>query len=227
MRRPLIISAGATTYVTIDGSASPAGPVDVTGDVKPGTSLDFVTDASLTDATCSSAAVSGYVERGGAVTAGQKIGAIEGLNFSGCSAAGGAYTVEIDGQFPTGEWEILVEETPANPGDPVKISIQGVSANMHEVTSPPVDCHVDATATEVPGTFYPGAGTGSPDGRIVIDTPSEPIGEQHPLAVQPLDGAGNPVFQTCGSIFQGEFASMEGEFYLETVGATPGVISHG
>lgn len=215
------------SLVTIDGASSPAADLDVTGNVKPSTSLDFFTDLSFTDMDCSSAAVGGYIKKGATVTAGQKIGAIESLNFSGCSAAGGAYTVAVDGVFPTGEWAILVKTTPTNAGDPVKIAIQDVSANMHETVSPPVDCQLDAVSTEVLGTFYPGTGSGNPDGRIVIDTPSESTSaQQNPLAITTLDGFGGPASQTCGTIFDGEAASMEGEFYLNTVGATPGVISH-
>lgn len=215
------------SYVTIDGSASPAADVSVTGNVTTGTSLQFYTDWSFTDMDCSSAAVSGYVKKGNAVTASTKIGAITNLTFSGCSAAGGAYATQVDGNFPTGEWPIVVKTAPANAGDPVKIAIQGVSANMHETAIPPNDCNVDATSTEVLGTFYPGTAATGWDGRIVIDTPSEATSAtQNPLAISALDGSGSPTSQTCGTIFDGEAASMEGTFNLTTVGATPGYINH-
>lgn len=220
--------AFAPTQVTIDGSKTvPGGDVDVTGVQETGTTLDFWTDISWTDMSCDSSEVEGYVKQGQDVTVGKKIGAITSLSFYDCAAVSGIYPVEVDGLFPvSGEWEIVVKETPAAAGDPVAIAIKDVSAHMHSTgpTPPTWPCELKATAAEVLGTFYPG--TSSYDGKIVIDTPA--TADQYPLAIEALDGTDSDTSapQTCGSIFDGEAASMEGTFVLTTDGVTPGIISH-
>lgn len=194
-------------------------------------SLDFLTDLSGIDMSCNNADVDGTIEWGEDVVANQQIGAITNLDFQNCAVLGGSLPVVVANN--PGSWPITVRNTPASAGDPVDITIHGISAYMHSTGSTPWACELDATG-DVDGTFYPGTTANGHDGRIVIDTPSSGT-NMFPLGVTPYDGSGTktPAGTTCVLITAADGVSMTGAFEMDVVSgqtlggnAISGPISH-
>lgn len=210
------------TQVSVDGDTTP-GTVAVGGFNDGG--LNFLTDWG-TPMDCDDAEVVGTLHRGAAVVEDGVIGTIDDLLFKNCSATGLGYQVEVTSD--PGSWNIVATETPANPGDPVEIEIRDVSAYMHSTGSTPWPCELEAKATAITGTFYPGVTADGNDGRIETSTSG------FPLAITAFTGAGTrtpnpPNVGTCGGqIYTDDAANMFGDFEMNIDSNDPGgnPISH-
>ncbi len=219
-------AAFAANTLSVDGSTA-SGTVNVTGSLS-GT-LSFATDSlPSVPASCSNAAVSGTVARGGSVTAGSTIGQITNLTFgtagTPCVATSLNYPVLIT-KTPAGtktpaapaSWPIVVTATPAKGAATVPIRIDSVDVKMQSTakTGSPASYICDLRARgSVTGTFN------QTTQQIVINPPSGtfPINN-----ITAYNGAGtntaSPSGITCSNqIYTGDSARMTGTFTLSTPG---------
>lgn len=215
LRKTTMVGAMATTAVmlaapaamaagplTIGGSATPAGAVAITA-TNVG-NFSFVTDYGV-PATCTTATISGSINRGTSVVNNAVIGKISSLTFSGCTATALNYPVTIT-KTGSVDWDLVVDGTPAS-GATANLKITNVSAQMRSTGSAPYACDV-AAATPSGGSV---AGSFNPSTQRLSVTAVSGV---YPLN---LDPAGT---SSCGGqIYDGDKAQMSGVFAVSTGGA--------
>jgi hypothetical protein len=209
-------SAFAANTIRVDGTTTPPGAVAITGNNTGLGNIGFVTNFG-DSGSCTSSAVSGYVNRGAAATAGTQIGAVTTMTFSPCTRTTLNYPVVITKKPVPAEWSIVVRTPPASKTQNViDVTIKNVSARMLSTGSAPFLCHVEARG-DVNATFN------RTTQRLTIATaPAYPL-NLTAYDTSGGDAAGNiipPGSGTCvGQIETGDTASMSGNFNVITPGA--------
>lgn len=213
--------AGPTTYMSVNGSKS--GTTPDFEDLGYG-SVAFTTDYGV-HIGCSSASIRGKVTYNAQVLAGQTIGEINNLTAN-CSAT--VLNLPTVPSMGGGNWTIKVRNTPANPGDPIDVTITGMSyyfrsANCEFLAATP-------TGVGVNGTLVPGV-AGGPDAHLTIDSTTS-----YPLTLTAYTGAGLRIpapMGTCGGqILTGDLSSVTSDNDVKTYDsavtphASVGPISH-
>lgn len=207
-------AAFAASTVKVGGTATPVGPVAISGSVKsPG--VEFNTNFGVLTA-CTASTISGTVNRGTVVSGSStQIGVISAATFTGCTAAGGLPVIIKKDPKVVTSWPIHVVGVPPKGQDLIPIQIRNITVKMHS-TIPAVPsagnkwpCYLKATGT-VNGTFRQSTQ------QILIDT-----APAFPFAITAFDGASESAQTvlppsgpgTCGgTIFTGDSADMDGDF---------------
>ncbi|WP_122818723.1 hypothetical protein [Nocardioides pantholopis] len=213
-RRTTMVGALASTALMVAAPAAmAAGPLTVGGATTPSVvaitasnvgSFTFATDYDV-PATCTTATVGGEIYPGTAVVDNAKIGEIQSLTFSGCTATGLNYPVTIT-KTGSVDWDLIVDGTPAS-GATADLEITNVSAQMRSTGSAPYVC--DLAAATAAGSSVPGS----------FDPTTQRLSIASAAGAFPLDltAAGGV---TCGGqIFTGDRAQMAGTFAVSTGGA--------
>ncbi|MGJ9412654.1 hypothetical protein ACHAAC_08075 [Aeromicrobium sp. CF4.19] len=204
------------TNVTVGGSDSPAGPVDVTGTNT--STISFETNFGV-ELNCDSSDITGNVLRGASVAVGTKVGEITNLEFTDCTAT----SLDLPVVVTMSAGDFVVSGHPANAGDPVPVTIDNVAAHVYSTGSQPWACEMYADGS-VDATINPGS-TSGPDGEVSLASSGDD------LDITTGDGFGNrqttPGSPSCGGqVETGDLAGpLGGDFDLDTDGE--GAISHG
>lgn len=211
-------AAFATTTLSVDGAASPAGPVAVS--MKNGTpgapeylgTFDFETEY-LVAGTCKQATFEGYLLRGTSSTLGTKIGAITEAHSANCGITALDWIQNIYKKPGTSEWGIHLLEVPTPGQRYVNIFFRNVDLRMNSMGSKPWNCAAKLVG-DVRGKFD------TQLDRLILNTPTLAWPLSFPLYIDALnrfaDETDSTTTTTCaGEIQDNDRVSLKGTFQLD------------
>lgn len=206
-------AAFAANVVKVDGTTSPPGAVSISGGLTAVASM--VTNFGVPIA-CTTASLTGTIQRGSTATAGTQIGSIASLAGSPCTATTLNYPLSVSKRAVPSTWGIFVKTTPTSKTQQfIDVEIRNILMLLISPGSAPYPCHF-----ELRGTIQ--ARFDQINQRLIVAT-----APAYPLVITAYDSTGGklpanilpPGTGTCVGQFEtGDTAKMSAIWAVSTPG---------
>lgn len=207
-------AAIAANVVKVDGTTSPPGAVSISGGL---TAVATMVTNWGVPISCTTASLTGTIQRGTTATAGTQIGSITSLAGSPCTATTLNYPLSVSKRAVPSTWGIFVKTTPTSKTQQfIDVEIRNILMLLISPGPAPYPCHF-----ELRGTIQ--ARLDQINQRLIVAT-----APAYPLVITAYDSTGGklaanvlfPPAGTCAAQFQtGDTVRMSATWGVTTPGS--------